>query len=109
MSNKRRRKNMEPEFELPYENLYSTKTILRMGMQLLAFAIADGQSVKELCHLMQETSEQVEKLNDPEVTTTFQHMRYLIEHNYPICESTDWEIIHELGDGFRLIDRKTIY
>ncbi len=100
---------MPADFDLPYEDLHATKEILRMEMNMLANAINQGSSIQELHALLKETDADIHKLKDPEITKTFRHIWYIIDHNYPIVETTNWEIIESLGTAFRFIDQKTLY
>ena len=100
---------MIPGFDIPYEDLHMTKNIVRMELNVLASAIIEGQSITELHELLHDADKEIHKLENPEIEEHYQTIWSVIDHNYPISESTSWEVIESLGAAFRFIDAKTLY
>ncbi|MEL7431832.1 MAG: hypothetical protein AAGI90_04785 [Chlamydiota bacterium] len=95
--------------DIPYEDLHMTKSIVRMEMNMLAYAITKKESIAHLHELLKDAKQEIVKLKDQSLDKALQDIGYLIDHHYPISESTHWDIIASLGEKFRFIDRKTLY
>ncbi len=94
---------------LPYEDLHMTKSILRMELNVLAYAIIQGEPLSLLHSLLKEIDQVTNKLGHREMQLAVHDISYLIDHYYPISESTEWSVISSLGEKFRYIDRQTLY
>jgi len=103
------KKEIYPSSDTPYEDLHFTKEIVRMGMSFISNAIRSKEEIAEIHKVMKETRMQVNKLKDPNIQQAFDQICYLLDHNYPISEHTNWDVIKMIGRCFYYIDEKTLY